>query len=147
MEQYLYWSRAYERLVEETPGMDHAERRKAAFWFKKYANAVAPTNQFWLNPEALRRAVETNGQSLQQGFEYLQTDLREHRLPLTEMSAYEVGKDLAITPGAVVFRNELLGVALSGNDQAPARAMPIVIVTPWINKALHCGLNATAEHG
>ena len=134
MEQYLYWSRAYERLVEETPGMDHAERRKAAFWFKKYANAVAPTNQFWLNPEALRRAVETNGQSLQQGFEYLQTDLREHRLPLTEMSAYEVGKDLAITPGAVVFRNELLEVLHYQATTKRQRAMPIVIVTPWINK-------------
>ena len=134
LEQYLYWSRAYERLIEETPGMDHAERRKAAFWFKKYANAMAPTNQFLLNPEAMRRAMETQGESLRKGFEYLQADLRDRRLPLTEMSAYTVGKDLAITPGAVVFRNELLEVLHYAPTTKKQRATPIVIVTPWINK-------------
>ena len=134
MEHYLYWSRAYERLIEETPGMDHAERRKAAFWFKKYANAMAPTNQFWLNPEAMRRAVETQGQSLQQGLSYLQTDLSDRRLPLTEMAAYKVGRDLAVTPGAVVFRNELVEVLHYQATTKRQRSIPIVIVTPWINK-------------
>lgn len=134
MEQYLYCARVYERLIEETPGMDHAERRKAAFWFRKYANAMAPTNQFWLNPEAMRRAVETQGQSLRQGFEFLQADLRDRRLPLTETSVYEVGKDLAVTPGAVVFRNELVEVLHYQPRTKRQRKLPIVIVTPWINK-------------
>ena len=134
LEYYLYWSRAYERMIEETPGMDHAERRKAAFWFKKYANAMAPTNQFWLNPEAMRRAVETQGQSLQQGLAHLQTDMQDRRLPLTDMTAYKVGKDLAITPGAVVYRNALLEVLHYQPTTQRQRSMPVVIITPWINK-------------
>lgn len=64
---------------------------------------MAPTNQFWAEPGShARQAVETQGQSLQQGLAHLQTDMQDRRLPLTDMTAYKVGKDLAITPGAVV---------------------------------------------
>jgi polyhydroxyalkanoate synthase len=134
LEHYLYLSEAFERIIEETPAMDHRERRKAAFWFRKYANALSPTNFFITNPHAQKLAIETNGQSLQDGLELLAEDIRSRRLPLTDLSAYTVGKDLAVTQGAVVFRNELLEVIHYTATTEKQRATPIVLITPWINK-------------
>lgn len=134
LDQYLYLSQAFERIIAETPAMDHGERRKAAFWFRKYANALAPTNFYLTNPHAQKLAVESYGQNLQQGLELLAADLLARRLPLTDLSAYTVGKDLALTPGVVVIRNHLLEVIHYTPTTAKQRAAPIVLITPWINK-------------
>ena len=134
LERYLYLSQAFERMLAETPGMDHRERRKAAFWFRKYANILAPTNFLVTNPHAQKRALETQGRSLQEGLALFSSDLQHRRLPLTDLSAYTVGKDLALTPGAVVCRNELLEVLHYAPSTVKQRSMPIVLVTPWINK-------------
>ena len=134
MEQYLYLSQAFERILAETPAMDHSERRKAAFWFRKYANALAPTNFFATNPHAQKLAIETHGRNLQDGLELFASDVQSRRLPLTDLSAYTVGKDLALTPGAVVYRNELLEVLHYTPTTKQQRAVPIVLITPWINK-------------
>ena len=134
MEQYLYLSLAFERIIAESPAMDHAERRKAAFWFRKYANALAPTNFLPTNPQAIRLAIETGGRSLQKGCELFLTDLQTRRLPLSDMSAFKVGKDLAKTLGAVVYRNDLVEVLHYTATTSEQRATPIVLITPWINK-------------
>lgn len=134
MEQYLYLSLAFERIIAESPAMDHRDRRKAAFWFRKYANALAPTNFLATNPQALKLAIDSGGASLQKGFELLLSDLKTRRLPLTDLSAHKVGKDLALTPGAVVFRNELVEVLHYTATTNEQRATPIVLITPWINK-------------
>ena len=134
MEQYLYLSLAFERIIAESPAMDHRDRRKAAFWFRKYANALAPTNFLLTNPQALKLAIESRGATLQKGFELFLKDLQTHRLPLTDLSAHKVGQDLALTPGAVVFRNELVEVLHYTPTTRRQRATPIVLITPWINK-------------
>ena len=134
LEQYLYFSVAFERIFEETPAIDHKERRKAAFWFRKYANALAPTNFLATNPQAQKLAIESRGASLETGAQLFLSDLNTRTLPLTDLSAYKVGEDLAVTPGAVVARNELLEVVHYAPTTAKQRAVPIVLVTPWINK-------------
>lgn len=134
LECYLYLTEAFERILAETPAMDHRERRKAAFWFRKYANALAPTNFFATNPCAQKLALETSGKSLQEGAELFMSDIQSRRLPLTDSSAYTIGKDLALTPGAVVCRNELVEVLHYKATTQKQRAMPIVLIAPWINK-------------
>ena len=134
LEHYLYLSQAFERILGETPGMDHKERRKAAFWFRKYANLLAPTNFFATNPHAQKLALETRGQSLQQGLDFFLSDLQTRRLPLTDLTAYKVGKDIALTPGAVIYRNALVEVLHYQSTTKKQRAVPIVLITPWINK-------------
>lgn len=134
LENYLYFSQAMERIFTETPAMAHPDRRKAAFWFKKYANAMAPTNFLLTNPHALKLALETNGESLQKGLELFIADLQIRRLPLTDLSAYQVGRDIALTPGAVVFRNDLVEVLHYKATTEEQRNIPIVLITPWINK-------------
>lgn len=134
LECYLYLTEAFEHILTETPGMDHRERRKAAFWFRKYANALAPTNFFATNPYAQKLAIESNGMSLQAGMELFLSDMQSQQLPLTDLSAFTVGKDLALTPGAVVFRNELVEVLHYKATTLSQRSMPVVLIAPWINK-------------
>ena len=118
----------------ETPGLSDKERRRSAFWLRNWLNMVAPTNFFWLNPVAMRRFVETNGESLKQGWEYFQRDLKARNILMVDPESFTVGKDLATTPGKVVFRNRLVELIHYEPTTEKVRAMPIVIVTPWINK-------------
>lgn len=133
-EWYLAFTHRLQDMYFETPGLSDKERRRAAFWLRKWLNMVAPTNFFWLNPEAMERAVETNGESLRQGWENFQRDAKAKNILMVEPDAFVVGKDLATTPGKVVFRNRLLEVIHYTPTTEKVRAMPIVITTPWINK-------------
>lgn len=133
-EWYLAFTRRLEDMFYETPGLSDKERRRTAFWLRKWLNLVAPTNFFWLNPVAMQRFVETNGDSLRKGWENFQRDLKARNILMVEPDAFTVGKDLATTEGKVVFRNRLLEVIHYAPTTEKVRAMPIVITTPWINK-------------
>ncbi len=133
-EWYLAFTHRLEDMYFETPGLSDKERRRAAFWFRNWLNAVAPTNLFWLNPVAMRRAVETKGESLAQGMRNFLRDVQARNIQMVEPDAFAVGKDLATTPGKVVFRNRLLELIHYAPTTDKVRATPIVITTPWINK-------------
>lgn len=133
-EWYLAFTHRLEDMFFETPGLSDKERRRAAFWLRKWLNAVAPTNYFFTNPVAMRRFGESQGASLQQGFENFLKDLQAGTIQMVEKSAFTVGKDLATTPGLVVMRNPLVELIRYTPTTAQVRAMPIVIITPWINK-------------
>jgi len=133
-EWYLAFTRNLATMLFETPGFSDKERRRSAFWLRHWLNMVAPTNFLWLNPVAMRRFVETNGESLRQGWENFQRDAKAKNILMVEPDAFTVGKDLATTPGKVVFRNRLLELIHYAPTTEQVRAMPIVITTPWINK-------------
>ncbi len=133
-EWYLAFTRHTQDMLYETPGLSNKERRRAAFWWRKWLNAVAPTNFFWTNPVALRRAIETNGDSLRRGFENWLADLQAGNVRMTSPDDFRVGENLATTPGAVIYRNRLLEVIHYAPTQKRVRAEPVVIITPWINK-------------
>ncbi len=133
-EWYIAFTHRLEDMFFETPGLSDKERRRSAFWLRNWLNMVAPTNFFWLNPVAMRRFVETNGESLKQGWEYFQRDLKARNILMVDPESFTVGKDLATTPGKVVFRNRLVELIHYEPTTEKVRAMPIVIVTPWINK-------------
>lgn len=141
-EWYLAFTHRLEDMFFETPGLSDKERRRAAFWLRKWLNLVAPTNFFWLNPVAMQRCVETQGESLVRGFSNFQRDLQAKNILMVEPDAFKVGQDLATTPGKVVFRNRLFELIHYAPTTAKVRAMPIVIVTPWINKFYILDLNA-----
>jgi polyhydroxyalkanoate synthase len=117
-----------------SPGLSPKERRRAAFWWRKWLNAVAPTNFLLTNPVALRKATETRGESLKKGFDLFMDDLRAGTVRMTDPSDFQVGVNLATTPGAVVFRNRMLELVHYAPTAAKVRAVPVVIFTPWINK-------------
>ena len=140
-EWYLAFTHRLQDMYFETPGMSDKERRRAAFWLREWLNMVAPTNFFWLNPVAMQRCVETNGESLKLGWENFQRDAKAKNIQMVEPDAFTVGKDLATTPGKVVFRNRLVELIHYAPTTDKVRAMPIVITTPWINKFYILDLN------
>jgi polyhydroxyalkanoate synthase len=133
-EWYLAFTRHLEDMYFETPGLSDKERRRAAFWLRKWLNMVAPTNYFWLNPVAMQRFVETNGESVRKGWQNLLRDTKARNILMVEPDAFTVGKDLATTPGKVVFRNRLVELIHYAPTTEKVHATPIVITTPWINK-------------
>lgn len=133
-EWYLAFTHNIQDMLYDTPGLSGKERRRAAFWWRKWLNAVAPTNFFWTNPVAIRKAVDSNGQSLINGFRNMLADIQAGEVRMTTPDDFKVGENLATTPGAVVFRNDLLEVIHFTPTQASTHAEPVVIITPWINK-------------
>ncbi len=133
-EWYLACTHHMQDMLYDTPGLAGKERRRAAFWWRKWLNAVAPTNFLWSNPVALRKALETRGESLVQGFRNCLDDMQAGGVRMTGAEDFTVGENLATTPGAVVFRNRLLEVIHYTPTQPKVHARPVVIVTPWINK-------------
>ena len=140
-EWYLAYTHRLEDMFYETPGLSEKERRRAAFWLRKWLNAVAPTNFFWTNPVAMRKFVETNGQSLSNGFENFLRDLKAKNILMVEPDAFTIGVDLATTPGTVVARNRLVEVIRYEPTTPKVKRTPIVIITPWINKFYILDLN------
>ncbi len=134
MDWYLLMTHRVQDALHETPGLSSREARRASFWWRFWLNAMAPTNFLWTNPIALRKAFESNGESLAEGFRIFLEDLESGTVRMTDLQAFQVGRNLATTPGAVVFRNELLEVIHYAPMAAEVHEVPIVIVTPWINK-------------
>ena len=133
-EWYLAITHHMQDMLYATPGLDAKERRRAAFWWRKWLNAIAPTNFLLTNPVAIRKAIESNGESLRQGFVNMLADIEAGSVRMTRPDDFKVGKNLAYTPGAVVYRNRLLEVIHYAPSCERVHAEPIVIVTPWINK-------------
>ena len=133
-EWYLALTHRLQDMVFETPGLSDKERRRAAFWSREWLNMVSPSNFFWLNPVAMERFVSTKGASLGDGMKNFMRDAKAKNIQMVDPEAFTVGKDLATTPGKVVFRNRMVELIHYAPTTAKVRAMPIVIITPWINK-------------
>ncbi|MFZ1829918.1 MAG: alpha/beta fold hydrolase [Candidatus Competibacteraceae bacterium] len=133
-EMYLLYNHWLEDAIYATEGIDPKQRQRAAFWTRQWLDAIAPTNYFWTNPEALRRAIASQGLTLLQGLQNWLRDAALRDVRMVEPDAFQVGRDLATTPGQVVFRNELLELIQYAPTTERVHAIPIVLVAPWINK-------------
>src|ERR671920_1771878 len=107
-ESYLLAAEYLLREAQETDGEDSEEQRRLKFHLKQFVDAMAPVNFLLTNPAAMRRIMETGGTSLAEGTRNLLADLREGRLSMTDTSAFELGENIAVTPGKVVYRNDLI---------------------------------------
>lgn len=134
MQQYLTFTRTLERLIYDTPGVEESEAHSAAFWLRHWCNAVAPSNFMLTNPQVLRRIFDTGGASLRRGWEEWLRDLLAGDLRMVDPDHFELGKDLAATPGRVVLRNHLMELLQYTPSCAEVRAVPLLLVPPWINK-------------
>ena len=125
-----------DQLLEEagrdTP--DPAERLRLMFHIRQLVDATSPTLFLPTNPAALRKAFETGGRSVTDGVRHLIADLREGRLSMTDTEAFAPGKNLALTPGKVVYRNRLIELIQYAPLTERTYAIPLLFVPPWINK-------------
>ncbi len=135
MQSYLAWSTALERFVDKS-GLDAKNAQRARFALSLVTDAFAPTNVWLGNPAALKKFVETGGVSAIHGFENMLDDMAHNRgMPAqVDTSAFTVGQNLALTPGAVVFRNPVLELIQYTPTTEQVYARPLLLVPPQINK-------------
>jgi len=133
-ECYLTLTNRLQTYALDSPGLSEHERHRSAFWQRTLLNMLAPTNFFWLNPTAIARFHATQGGSLVAGLKNFMRDVQAKNIQMVEPDAFVVGKDLATTPGKVIFRNRLVELIHYAPSTETVRAMPILIITPWINK-------------
>lgn len=133
-EYYLLYTHWLEDAIFDTPDVDPKIAKRAAFWARQWLDAMAPNNFFWTNPLAVWTFLTSGGQSLVEGTAHLLEDAAEGDISMVDKNAFRVGEDLATTPGAVVFRNELFELIQYKPATEQVHSVPIVIVAPWINK-------------
>ncbi|HZT55502.1 MAG TPA: class I poly(R)-hydroxyalkanoic acid synthase [Burkholderiaceae bacterium] len=132
-QSYLLNSRLISDVVEASD-VDDATKHKLRFFAKQFIDAMSPANFAATNPDVLKLAMETKGESLKAGFENMLADLRKGGLTITDENAFEVGKNVAVSEGAVVFENELFQLIQYAPLTDKVAARPLVIVPPCINK-------------
>lgn len=120
--------------LANTAHLDEKNQKKLKFYTKYFVDALSPTNFVLTNPEVMHRAMETKGQSLVDGLQNLLTDMEKGRISMTDESAFALGKNLAITPGAVVYENELMQLIQYQPTTETVLDRPLVVVPPCINK-------------
>ena len=111
-----------------------AEKRRLEFSTRQFVDAIAPTNFPATNPDVLHRALETDGASILAGLRNLANDVGRGRITMTDEAAFAVGRNLAMTPGSVVFRNPLIELIQYDATTPRVAKRPLVIVPPCINK-------------
>lgn len=137
-QQYMTNADAIRKAVQETADLDRKDKQRLTYFADQIIEMMAPTNFLPTNPDALEKAVETEGQSLIDGLENLVTDLEANNgelvVRLADESAFELGGNIATTPGDVVFRNRMMELIQYKPATETVHETPIVLFPPWINK-------------
>ncbi|MCG8650376.1 MAG: hypothetical protein MI861_11125, partial [Pirellulales bacterium] len=140
-----FWKQAYlltaqwaDEMVDKTEGLDPKTKHRAEFYLHQIESALSPSNFVFFNPEVVRETLGSNGENLVQGLKHLSEDLQQSddvlRISQTDLDAFEVGENLAITPGKVVFQNDIIQLIQYTPTTKKVHATPLLIVPPWINK-------------
>ncbi|MEQ8340207.1 MAG: class I poly(R)-hydroxyalkanoic acid synthase [Marinovum algicola] len=137
-QQYMINSDAIKQAVEDIEDIDEKEKKRLRYFSQQIVDMMAPTNFFATNPDALMKAIETEGDSVVKGLENLVADLEandgELVVRLADTEAFEVGGNIATTPGKVVFRNDMMELIQYSPSTDKVHEIPIVLFPPWINK-------------
>ena len=131
---YLLNVRYLKNLVEVIPAADGKEKDKLRFLARQMADALAPSNFAATNPEFVKLALETKGQSITDGINNLIRDVEKGRISMTDESVFEVGRNIANTEGAVVFENEVMQLIQYSPLTEKVATRPLLVVPPCINK-------------
>jgi polyhydroxyalkanoate synthase len=137
-QQYLMNAEAIAQAVEDVEDMEPHEKQRLKYFSRQIIDMMSPTNFLATNPDVLQKAVETEGESLIRGLENLISDLEANNgemvVRLADEDAFELGVNIATTPGKVVFRNRMFELIQFTPTTEKVHATPLVIFPPWINK-------------
>ena len=137
-QQYLLNADAIKTAVSDMESLDDNDRKRVEFFTRQIVDMFAPTNFLGTNPDALEKAVATDGESLVQGLENLVHDIEAAggnlQVTLADPEAFTVGKNIATTPGSVVFRNRMFELIQYTPTTETVHQTPLLIFPPWINK-------------
>jgi polyhydroxyalkanoate synthase len=135
---YLLTAQWADKFVKDAEGIDAHTRQKAEFYVRQIANAISPSNFVLTNPELLRETFSSNGSNLARGMHMLAEDIKAGdgnlKIRQSDASVFEVGRNLALTPGKVIFQNDLMQLIQYEAATKEVLKVPLLIVPPWINK-------------
>jgi len=133
---YLIAGEAVISSIEASDGVDQKTVRRAKFFAKQFIDAMSPSNVAFFNPAVIEETIRTGGQNLAKGMKNLLQDLTENdgRVALVDKSAFEIGRNVALSTGKVVYRNDLAELIQFAPTTPTSYARPVLIVPPWINK-------------
>jgi polyhydroxyalkanoate synthase len=140
-QSYLLVSERLLGSVDAIDGLDPKQREKLRFVTRNFVDAMAPSNFAATNPVVLERAMATKGESLLKGLEHMLDDVSKRQLTHTDPDAFEVGRNIAVTPGKVVKRTPLYELIQYGPATDQVYETPLIIFPPWINRFYILDLN------
>jgi len=137
-QSYLLTARWMQSIVQHVEGLDPKTARKVDFYTRQFVDAMAPSNFVLTNPEVLRTTIESGGENLVNGLKHMLEDLERGKgrlmIKMTDLEAFEVGRNIAVTPGKVIFQNDLLQLIQYEPTTSEVKRRPLLIMPPWINK-------------
>ncbi|HEY3431745.1 MAG TPA: class I poly(R)-hydroxyalkanoic acid synthase [Rhodocyclaceae bacterium] len=137
-QSYLIASRHIHESVSNVEGLDANSRRKVNFFTRQFVDALSPSNFAVTNPLVLKETVQSHGQNLLKGFNNLLRDIEKGdghlKVTMTDLNAFEMGKNVATTQGKVVFQNDLIQLMQFNPTTKEQYKKPLLIIPPWINK-------------
>ncbi len=137
-QSYLLAADSLQGLVRNVEGLDDKAARKVQFYTRQFVDAMAPTNFVHTNPTVLKATLDSGGDNLVRGLQNLLEDLERGRgqlqIKMTDLKAFKPGENIAVTPGKVIFQNELLQLIQYEPSTPTVYRRPFLFVSPWINK-------------
>jgi len=132
-QNYFLLEKLSKQIIVESE-IDNKIKKKFGFYNEQYMDLLSPANFLATNPEAIKRAISTTGKSLWDGINNLMSDIEKGRISQVDTVEFEVGKNIATTPGNVVFENELIQLIQYNASTKKVQEIPLLIIPPWINK-------------
>ena len=137
-QQYLINSDALKQAVAQAGDLDPVEQRRLTYFTQQIVDMMAPTNFLGTNPDALEKAIQTEGKSLVDGLENLVADLEANNgelvVRLADEKAFELGRNIATAEGSVIYRNRMMELIQYAPTTKEVHETPLIIFPPWINK-------------
>jgi polyhydroxyalkanoate synthase subunit PhaC len=133
-QSYLLSATTLLKSAAAVEGLEPAQQRKVTFYLRQFIDAISPTNSLFTNPQVIHETIETGGRNLVQGTEHLLRDVAAGEIKMTDKDAFAPGRNLALTPGQVVYRNKLIELIQYTPTTDTVHAVPLIFLPPWINK-------------
>jgi len=133
-QSYLLAATTLLKTASEIQGLDEKQQHKMVFYLRQFLDAISPTNYMFTNPQVIHETITTGGQNLAKGMEHLLRDMQAGQLKMTDTDAFQPGRNLATTPGEVVYRNKLIELLQYTPTTEQVYATPLLFMPPWINK-------------
>ncbi|WP_240330887.1 class I poly(R)-hydroxyalkanoic acid synthase [Sphingorhabdus sp. Alg239-R122] len=140
-QSYLMISDHLLQATDNIDGLDPAKKRQLRMGMRQVADAMSPSNFAFTNPEVIEKTIETKGENLLKGMEYMLRDLRKGQLTHTDPDAFELGRNIAVTPGKVVHETPLYQLVQYMPTTDKVIKTPLIIFPPWINRFYILDLN------
>ncbi len=133
-QSYLLAATTLLKSASEVQGLDARQQNKLLFYLRQFLDAISPTNTLFTNPQVIHETIQSGGQNLVKGMEHLMRDIKDGQIKMTDTDAFQPGRNLALTPGQVVYRNRLIELIQYAPATEQVYAIPLLFIPPWINK-------------